>query len=467
MNTHERLTALPEMTGSGPNLLNESIRFLQVVRRKLVTLIICTIVGGIIGVAWYSMATRKYESSSEIMVLKTDGNVLNENNQPNQRAIQDIMPTYQRVLTSDRVLEGAIKRLPTQHRIDLKGVAKSRWSAELKKNLSVSSTRLTNLLSVRYVSKNPKTAKFVVDAIVASYLEYMHEIHKGNSKESMVLLNREKAQNEIALREKETELLNLKRETGILLQGNDKNTHVIIEQTVKLNDALVEAQKKTLESRALLMSVEHALATGTDIQPYLQQAAGDISREFLMRELGVGANDAYTVAKREDELLTDQAELQSKLQTYGPNHHQIRQLEQRIKNTEAWLAGRAQSVSSTMKEVRERELGPKLLEMVKQRLYQASAHEAAIRKDFEVIKKQALSLNGQMAQIEIVEMDLKRVRSYYDLVLEQMKKIDIGFDSGLKISVPTPAKFMLGAVAPKISTTVFLCTLLGGIFGCS
>jgi capsular exopolysaccharide synthesis family protein len=465
MNTNERLTSDLDSTANGPNLLGEAVRFLQVIRRKLPTLLVCTILGGIIGTAWYVTATRKYESISEIMVLKTDGNVLDTTNQSNQRSIQDIMPTYQKVLTSDRVLEGAITRLPNAHRIDLKGTPKSRWTAVLKKNLTVSSTRLTNMIQVRYVSKNAKTAKLVVDAIVAAYLEYMNEIHKGNSKESMVLLNREKAQSELAIRNKETDLLGLKRDSGILLHGNDKNSHVIIEQTVKLNDALIEAQKKTLESRALLISVQHALAEGNDIQPYLQQAAGDISREFLLQELGVGANDAYSVAKHQDELLQDQAELQNRLMTLGPKHPTIRQLEDRIQQTQKWLSERRHVVSSAMKDVRERELGPKLLEMVKQRLYQAGAHEQAIREDFEIIRSQALSLNGQMAQIDIVEMDLKRMRLYYDLILEQMKKIDIGADSGLKISVPTVAKVVPSAVAPKISTTVFLCTLFGLVSG--
>ena len=76
MNTIERPTRSSDTSATSPNLLNEAVRFLQVVRRKLSTLIICTILGGAIGSAWYITATRKYESSSEIMVLKTEGNVL-------------------------------------------------------------------------------------------------------------------------------------------------------------------------------------------------------------------------------------------------------------------------------------------------------------------------------------------------------------------------------------------------------
>src|SRR5258708_36904789 len=107
MNNNERQLAIPDPTTSGPNLLNESIRFLRIVRRKLPVMIGSMIIGGVLGSVWYVTATRKYESTSEIMVLKTEGNVL-EGSQSSQRTIQDIMPTYQKVLTSGRVLDGAI-----------------------------------------------------------------------------------------------------------------------------------------------------------------------------------------------------------------------------------------------------------------------------------------------------------------------------------------------------------------------
>ena len=465
MNTDERLPAESDSTTSGPNLVNESVRFLRIVRRKLPTLTACMVFGAIVGTAWYVTATRKYESSSEIMVLKTESNVLEGSNSSNHRTIQDNMPNYQRVLSSDEVLQGAIALLPKEHRIDLKGVPKSKWTTEIKKNLSVSSPRQTSLLQVRFVSRNPKTAAFVVNAIVESYLKFMRKIHKSDSKESLELLSQEEARVGRELSVKEKELTDLKRNTGILIQGDERNTHFIIQQSVKLNEALVEAQQKTLESRALVASVQYALDRGADIQPFLQQAASDVSREFMMREMGINSSDAYTVAKREDDLLTDQTQLQTMLKIYGPNHPQIIRLENQIKQTKKWLSERSQVVSRTMKDVRERELGPKLLEIVQQRLYQASAHEQAIRVEFEKINAQALALNDQMAQIEILEATLKRQRRYYDDILEKIAMVDIGANSGLKISVTNPAVPSLGPVAPKITTTIILCIILGGIAG--
>lgn len=465
MSTDERLPAESAATTSGPNLVNESIRFLRIVRRKLPTLTACMILGAIIGTAWYVTATRKFESSSEIMVLKTESNVLEGSNSSNHRTIQDNMPNYQRVLSSDEVLTEAIKRLPKEHRIDLKGVPKAKWTGEIRKNLSVSSPRQTSLLQVRFVSRNPKTAAFVVNAIVESYLSFMRKIHKSDSKESLELLSREESRIGAELQAKERELTDLKRETGILIQGDEHFSHFIIQQTVKLNDALVEAQQKTLEAKALVASVQNALEQGADLQSFLQQAASDVSREFMMREMGINSSDAYTVAKREDDLLTDQTQLQTMLKTYGPNHPQIIRLQTQIQQTKKWLAERSQVVSTTMKQVRERELGPKLLEIVQQRLFQATAHERAISLAFENMQGQAIALNDKMAQIEILEANLRRQRQYYEDILEKIAKVDIGANSGLKISVTNPATPSLGPVAPKITTTIVLCIMLGAIAG--
>ena len=448
--------------GNGP--LVELARFLQVVRHRVGLLVACVVAGGLLGSAWFTTATPKYESSAEILVLKTEGNVLEGKNSGEQRTIMDVMPTYQKILTSDAVLEGAIKKLPVQHRIDLKGVAKSKWPTVLRSGLSVSSTRLTNILNIKYVSKSPKTAAFVVGAIVDSYLDFMKQTHRSSSKETLVFLTKEKGELEQKLHDKERELLSLKRSSGVLLQGGDKNTNVVIERTVKLNEALVEAQKKTLEARAYQSSLAQALQNGSDISQFMQQA-GSVSSDLLLKTMGISSGDSYTIARFEEQLVTDRAELLKRQQTYGPNHPLVRQLQDRIQSTERWQAERPMVTAASMKELRDRELGPRLWQMAQQRLQQAAAHEAALRAEFEQERALAMDMNNDMAKMEIVDLDLRRMRNFYDLVLDQMKKIDIGADSGLKIRVVSEPRVPLNKVSPRISTTVLLCLFLGTAFG--
>ena len=448
---------------NGPLL--EAARFLQVVRHRIGLLFLCVFVGGALGVAQYCTAIRKYDSAAEILILKTEGNVLEGKNTSEQRAIQDVMPTYQKILTCDEVLEGAIKKLSSKHRIDLQGIPKSDYTTVLRKGITVSYARMTNILAIRYVSKSPQTASVVVNAIVSSYLEFMKQTHRSSSDENLVLLTKEKGELERKLADKEGELLLLKASSGVLLQGNDKNTNVVIERTVKLNDALVEAQKKTLEARAFLNSLGEALRNGSDIAQFVQQAAGDVSRELLLNSMGIGSSDTYSRARFEEQLLTDRAELKKRQQTYGKNHPQILQLENRIRTTEQWIAERSQVMAASMKDLRDRELGPRLWQMAQQKLAQAAAHEAAIRTEFDRERGMAMSMNNDMAKMEIVDLDLRRMRNFYDLVLDQMKKIDMGSNSGLKIKVVSPPRVNLGKISPKISSTVLLCLFIGIALG--
>ena len=445
--------------------LVEVARFLQVVRHRIVLLFFCIFVGGTLGSFQYYTATRKYDSSAEILILKTEGSVLEGKNNSEQRAIQDVMPTHQRILTSDDVLERAIKKLPSKHRIDIQGLPKSVCANVLRSGISVSYTRMTNVLNIRYVSKSPQSAAVVVNAIVGSYLELMKDIHLSSSNETLVLLTKEKGELERKLADKEDDLLALKRSSGVLLQGNDKNTNVVIERTIKLNDALVEAQKKTLEARAFLNALGEALRNGSDIAQFVQQAAGDVSRELLLNSMGIGSTDAYSRARLEEQLLSDRAELKKRQVSYGQNHPQVQQLENRIRTTEQWISERSQVTAASMKVLRDRELGPRIWQMAQQRLSQATAHEAAIRAEFERERGTAMNMNNDMAKMEIVELDLRRMRNFYDLVLDQMKKIDMGSNSGLKIKVVSEPRVNLGKISPKLSMTVLLSLFMGVTFG--
>jgi succinoglycan biosynthesis transport protein ExoP len=103
--------------------------------------------------------------------------------------------------------------------------------------------------------------------------------------------------------------------------------------------------------------------------------------------------------------------------------------------------------------------------MAEQSLYQAQSREKETRADFDREIGQATVQNNQMAQLQILELDVKRMRSFYDLVLDQMKKIDMGSDSGLKISVVSEPRVPLSKCAPRISTTVLLCLFMGTVGG--
>ena len=456
-----------ESGGRTTHALAEVVRFLQVVRHRLRLLTMCVAAGGLLGGLWYSIATRKYESSAEILVLKTEGGAMDSGNSngSNSRAILDVMPTYQKVLTSDVVLEGAIKSLPNKYRGDFRGQKKAKWTKILRDNMTVSSTRMTNVLNVRYVSTSPESAARVVGAVVDSYLTFMRQTHHSSSKEALDVLTKEKANIEQSMNEKEQELLKVQERAGVLLMGDDKNMNVLIERTVKLNEALIEAQKKTLDARALLAAVDQALAGGSDLSLLAQQLTGTLYNDFALRIMGISSSDTYSVARFEQRLQECRSELRNKMASYGPNHPRVRALEDEITSVERWFSERPRVVAESTRSIQENEMAPRLREMAVQTLFQAQAREDATRAEFDIEIALATVQNNEMVNLEILELDVKRMRSFYELVLDQMKKIDMGSDAGLKISVVSVPRIPLSKCAPKISTTILLCLFLGTVVG--
>ncbi len=274
----------------------ELMRFLQIVWLKKLLLAFCIAVAGGLGFLFYTTATRKYESSADVLVLQTGGLSM-EKSDRSMQSVQSQLPTYQKVLVSNTVLERAIRTLPAKHRIDLKGVDKSKWSETLRAGLSVSSTRQTNIISLRYVSRSPETSAFVVTAVVNAYLKFMDEQHKSNSRDQMESLTREKDELEAQLVTKEDHLHRLKSDSGLLLSGTgggngqDNEAHILVERAKKLNSALADAVQKPADAQAFYVAVYRAVESGGDIHQFVMQAMDGVGRDLFLKEIGLGSAD--------------------------------------------------------------------------------------------------------------------------------------------------------------------------------
>lgn len=460
MSTDERFDAALENDVIDPRARTGTIRFPRTNLRKPRTLIGCMVLAGILATAWSLTVTSRIESRAEVMVQRTENNVLDGKKTSHRRSLQDVMRTCQKAFTCDQVLEGAIARLPNELRIEFKEFPKSRWVSELRKSLSISVSRQTCRLSIRYTSNDPQTSAFVLNAVIDSYLEYMRTREPLILQDQLKQLSEQKAKTEIELWQTERELSELKQNSGILPQG-ETNVPVVIQNAIKLNDALFDAQRKAIDAHTLVQTVQTALATGSDLRPLLQQVAADLSIDVIMRELGMSSQESIDLW--EDELLSDQLELQTLAKSLNENDPEIIQLTHRIETTRNWLADQSRSMLLAIKPFRDQGLGPKLFQLAQQQYFQAKANEEAVRKEFDAIRSEAIRMNGRLAEIESLEMTLQRMRGYYDLILKQIAKVQSNANSGLKFTVTKPAKVTPVSISPWVSTAIVVCLIVGGI----
>ena len=437
------------------SIVTELLRFARIVQQRKRVMVATMTLCGIIGTCYYTTAPRVYESVAQLLVLQTQGESLDTASQSSW-SLQNNIPTYTSLISSDVVLKSSAAILTPEQRTDLQDTPEEDWHKELRKRLKATSPRGTNLIDISYQSSDPETAAATVNTIMTAYLKFMDRTHRTSSQELLSLLSDEKLNLEDQILVKEQELLNLQNDSAILSSG-DQSVNVVVDRVVQLNNALVAAQQETLEARANYISVQEAIRKGEDLQQFAMTIMEPVAREMLGRRNG----QDYAVGRIQEQLLDDKADLSNKLSVYGDAHPVVQELARRIQVAEQWLYNRQAMIVQEMRELQTRELAPMLLEVARQTVRKAEAHEASLREEFEIERQTALQLNSHVARIELHQLDLKRLRAFYDMLLERIKNLDLGKENSLKTAIVADPLVVREPVSPK-RAKVGLFSLAGG-----
>jgi capsular exopolysaccharide synthesis family protein len=460
--THELETAATHAEPSATHLVHQLAQFLRMLRCRRNVVLASLVAAGLLGGLYYATATRYYQAKASLLILQTGNETLNTS-MASEGATQGLMPTYERLITSAVVLEAALKFLGPEDRIDMAAVPEDRWADVLRQNLTVSTLRRTNLIEVSYRSRDPQAAVVAVNAVVRAYLEFMEKTHKGTAGEIIAVLTREKAQLEERLAQKSDEVLQLRRKFNDLgIRANTTVLHPVVQRAIQLNDAMTEAQKKRLQLQSSLAAVTQAVQRGEDLQQHMLAIEDAVGREFLLSGLGFNSRDAYTQSSLEKSLLDDQAELKTLSVHFGPVHPRVLEVQERMRVTQQYLTEYQGRVNQRLAHIRDTQLGPLLIQMVQQRLNETWQHEQSLRNGFEKARTEAVALNGELAQLEIVEHDLRWLRELRATLLNQIASIDLKQSQGeIRTAVVSEPVVSNSPVSPRLTLVGGLSAMLG------
>jgi succinoglycan biosynthesis transport protein ExoP len=149
-------------------------------------------------------------------------------------------------------------------------------------------------------------------------------------------------------------------------------------------------------------------------------------------------------------------------QNLGPNHPEVVTLTERVRSIEEFLGSSDTRIQKRMAGLRRSDLGPWLMQMVQQKLDEAQKKEEILKRDFEEARAAAIDLNGQFAQIELLERDVIRLKEMSSVLFNQISSLDLR-QSGqdVRVAVIEAPKLVTAPISPKRSVVV-LMTLLGG-----
>ncbi|HID74419.1 MAG TPA: polysaccharide biosynthesis tyrosine autokinase, partial [Planctomycetaceae bacterium] len=248
----------------------------------------------------------------------------------------------------------------------------------------------------------------------------------------------------------------------LVIRDAQDGLSVVVKRALELNSALTEAIEDRLEAEAQYRAVDQAVRNGEDLQQYVFSIMDSVGRQVLLQRLGLDPGDTYTVSRMNEQLLQNTARLKTLLQRYGPAHHEVQEAQERIRIAEEYLRNRHRNQLAQLRQISDRELRPVLIQMARQRLEQARQHEQAVRRQYEVEMQRAIALDRDNTELTNLELDLDRLRRYYDAVLQRIKDVDLGEQNGMvRTAVLTQPEVPTAPVSPRLVVVAFLAVTLG------
>lgn len=144
--------------------------------KKVVILIVALLSAILGGIYSYKFVTPKYESSTTLVLAKTDEQISNtiESSAITQTDLslnQNLVSTYRELIRSKTVLRKVLTNLEIY---DLK-------EEELKRNISVNSVKDTELIEITVSNTNPKQAADIANEVANVFSEEVADIYNINN----------------------------------------------------------------------------------------------------------------------------------------------------------------------------------------------------------------------------------------------------------------------------------------------
>lgn len=449
------------------NMVHALMQFLMAMRYRkssvAVALVVCLLLGGL----YYTTATRYYGATAQLLVLQADMENWTSAMAQHDRMQHTLMSNQRSLVRSAKVIESALERLGPEIRVDLGQTPRRGWVPALQENLSVTNLYDTNILEVTYRSRDPRVAVSVVNAVVDSYIEFVDKTYKGTAAEILDILTREKAQLDEKLARKEAELLHVRQQVVDLgISDNNQVVHPVVQRAVDLNSELSKVQTQRLGLEVSLRQIEAAVLSGADVQQHLLSLSELVGQDMLRYQLGMNTQDAMLQAQLQKSLVEDQAALQSLVEEhgYGLAHPEVLALQQKIHQTQQFLQNYPVILQARTQQLRDGQLGPTVLAMVRQKLAETRNLEIALGQQFQAAQAEAIRLSGQMAQVDILNHEVQWLRNLRDLLLQRITDLNLqqkGRD--VRAYVVDDPEANPRPVSPKLLYTL-LASIAGGLF---
>ena len=329
-------------TVSTTHIVYSVLRFLRVVRQRKTIVFASLVVAGLLGAIYYATAERIYAGKAQLLVLSKDPAVWSESGAATEGNRQGMLPTYERLFKSARVLNRAIDTLdalPQEARIDLIKYPREKWLEEMRDRLSANAVRSTNIIEIAYLSRRPRTAETVVNAVVNSYTDFIEESHRSVASEIAELLEVDMTRVEQRLEQKTKQLFLAKQAVKDI--GIAKKTEVVhpkVKRVEKTHGDLVDVWQKRIRLQSSLAALQNAIQVGGNLQQHILDLQPTVGEAVMLGAMGLSSADGEVLTHLKRMLYEEQAKLDQLSAFYLESHPDIQRLSASVTKLQQQIA---------------------------------------------------------------------------------------------------------------------------------
>jgi polysaccharide biosynthesis transport protein len=453
-----------------------------------------TVIGLALGVLYWSMAQKVYESTAQIWVLRkaSDTRISAESTLGGSsfNAAEDFLSTHRTLIQSTVVISDAVSK---GHLTERAAFRNSKGPArDLARALTVSRDRdkssggntNSQVLNISFRCGSVEDCAPVLSAVIDSYREFLDARTQDSAQQTLKLIEQARDVLEKEIEAKEKALDEFLRNTPILWK-NAFGASIYQDRLSNLDAQRTALLVRRARLQATLEEVDVALKQGRNRADLLEIVSASSGHESIMTmgsrgprgmtmESGgtsAGGTTGNAVSSTlEQELISLQLEEGRLLENYGQENDRVKSLRNRLQTVRALLAPSITPEAQTA-EQRERDARAKerLVDLRLSKIKQELADSERSLKSLNVLYREEMNEAKRAFPVERQEASyqraIKRNQLLFDNINQRLRELNVvsnsrGFETQI-ITPPTePEK-----VAPRGSMILPLSLFLGLLFG--
>jgi len=433
---------------------------LVILRRGWRLIALTTLICLVLAVIYLAGAKRTYRATARLLVLQDGGRPLKmAGNDPNRlmESNDDYIPTHALIIGSPLVMMRAIDQVGLENLPTLLAV-KEQGKDPIKKALELLKVtrpdRYARVLKVDYEAGSREEATRSLEAITASYKNFLGSTLQNNTKGMIVLIENARTQLQDELEKKEIEYRELRKKT-MVLAANETGRTFLAQRLENADRALNEAHQKALSLKNQLALGRKLAGQGSAlwaIAHAIGQLGGDSSSLIANVSTSTsqfGATDYVRHLVQEQQQLAEQ---------YGVENAKAKEIQEQVT--------RIQERSRNSRTELERVEIADLLSSIEQSLKSVETVEVELSKRFDAVQQEAREIEISLIDESNLRNDVERRRALFNTVVDQLKQTSFSQDfNSINSEIIEPVNALRDPVWPRAGIVLAVAIMMGGVSG--